>query len=191
MPTGLSPVQNGAGPHESPAPGTTSMIHNASSRDRDGVYFTDSHTIYLGSHEFRSRLLLSSARVRALLPLVIVTIVLVSAIAWTTWARANHVFPFCGGAIWDTSWTPRSIGNLTKSSAIILIGSIAQVGPSWQPEVGPIITRITVNSSEVLKGGQWPRTQISLVASGGTIGCYSDSVGGEASFTEGEQVLVR
>jgi hypothetical protein len=47
-----------------------------------------------------------------------------------------------------------------------------------------------VNSSEVLKGGQWPRTQVSLVVSGGSIGCYSDSVGGEASFTKGELVLV-
>ena len=131
-----------------------------------------------------------SARVRGFLPLVIIIAVFVSAIAWTTWARANHVFPFCAMAIWDTSWTPRSVGNLTKSSDIILIGSIAQVGPSWQPEVGPIITRITVNSSEVLKGGQWPRTQVSLVAAGGNIGCYSDSVGGEATFTKGEQVLV-
>lgn len=134
--------------------------------------------------------MLRSVRVRVFLPLLVVAALSVSAVAWTTWARENHVFPFCATAIWDTSWTPRSVGNLTKSSDLILIGNIAQVGPSWQPEIGPIITRITVNSSEVLKGGQWPRTQVSLVVSGGRIGCYSDSVGGEASFTKGELVLI-
>lgn len=119
-----------------------------------------------------------------------VATVLVSAAAWATWASANHLFPFCAKAIWDTSWAPRSVANLTKSSDIILIGNAVQVGPSWQPEVGPILTRVTLNSSEVLKGGQWPRNQVLLIAGGGTIGCYSDTVGGEASFTKGEQVLV-
>jgi hypothetical protein len=44
--------------------------------------------------------------------------------------------------------------------------------------------------SEVLKGGDWPRIQVSFVALGGAIGCYSDSVGAEPSFKPGEQVLL-
>ncbi len=108
---------------------------------------------------------------------------------WTAWAVTTHSWPFCGGSIFDGTYVPMSVQNLTQTSDMIIVGSVSSIGPSWVFSTGQIVTNVTVSVSESLKP-QGSSGQTEILAAGGTIGCYTEKVSTEPKFTQDEQVLV-
>ena len=108
---------------------------------------------------------------------------------WTSWAVVNHSWPFCGGSIIDAPMNPMNVQNLTQTSNLVVPGSIDSVGPSWKVQTGRIVTNVSIMVSEFLKP-QGGAGATKIVASGGTIGCYSETVGSEPDFTTGESVVL-
>lgn len=81
-----------------------------------------------------------------------------------------------------------SVENITRASTMILIGSVKQVGPSWQSISGWVFTDVTVNASEYLKGSS--SQTIQLRTDGGFTSCGGLIKEDQASFSKGQQVLL-
>lgn len=120
---------------------------------------------------------------------VVAVVAPVSVLGWIAWASANHLFPYCAIGIYDQTHTRMNVGNLTRASDIIIIGTVLEVGPSRGTSTG-IVTPVAVNASQILKGAQATGRQFSLLTLGGTIGCYQVSYSAEPSFKRGEDLLL-
>ena len=82
-----------------------------------------------------------------------------------------------------------SVQNLTQASDEIVVGSVRSIGPSWKFSTGQVVTNVSVNVSESLKP-QGGSGQTEILAAGGTIGCYTEKVSTEPTFTKDEQVIL-
>ena len=86
---------------------------------------------------------------RPLIILVALTLVVsVSAIGYVVVTQRN---PFCFAITAHGLLVQMTVAELTRESNTILIGTVAQVGPSWQTTSGWVFTDVTVNASEYLK----------------------------------------
>ncbi len=124
---------------------------------------------------------------RPLIILVALTLVVsVSAMGYVVVTQRN---PFCFALTAHGLLQQMSVADLTKASDTILMGTVAQVGPSWQTTSGWVFTSVTVNTSEYLKN---PMSQVTveLRIQGGSTTCGGLIVEDQPSFVKGALVLL-
>jgi len=124
---------------------------------------------------------------RPLIILVALTVVVsVSAIGYVVVTQRN---PFCFAITAHGLLQQMTVGDLTKASDTILIGTVTQVGPSWQTISGWVFTSVTVNTSRYLKSPMSLVT-VQLRIEGGSTTCGGLIVEDQPSFVKGPLVLL-
>ena len=112
----------------------------------------------------------------------------ISGTAWAAWAASTHNWPFCSDLIGSYLWVAYpTVENLTLASELIVIGSVEEVGPSFESQ-NTLFTRIVLNASQTLKNIQ-SSSLLEFRTIGGKVGCYT-SVTNDASFAKGDKVLL-
>ena len=82
-----------------------------------------------------------------------------------------------------------SINDLADKAETIIIGKVAEKQSAWDESHKQIITTVTVNVSEYLKGDERTKTQIIRVP-GGEVDGVGLTVPGAPSFVDGEKALL-
>ena len=124
---------------------------------------------------------------KPLIILVALTLVVsVSAIGYVVVTQRN---PFCFAITAHGLLVQMTVAELTRESNTILIGTVAQVGPSWQTISGWVFTSVTVNASEYLKNPMSQAT-VQLRIEGGSTICGGLIVEDQPSFVKGPRVLL-
>jgi hypothetical protein len=87
-----------------------------------------------------------------------------------------------------TSLLYRDVPALTRDADAIVVGRVAKSESRWTADHRRIVTEVTVEVSESLKGA--PGSTVLVRQPGGQIGDIGQRVDGMASFAKGEEVLV-
>jgi len=119
---------------------------------------------------------------------ILLTLALAVLGSLTVYAAVTDRNPLCFSLTAHGLINKMSVGNLTKVSETILIGSVSQVGPSWVSS-GMTYTDITVEAAEFLKDAL-PQTTVQLRLVGGTTTCGGILAEDQPAFAKGEQVLL-
>jgi matrixin len=87
-----------------------------------------------------------------------------------------------------TTFVPMSMDDLTRSSAVVVMGTVGELTGVQSPD-GRLFTLVTLNVDEVLRGAL-PAMTIVLKEVGGTVGETREVIFGAPTFGRGEHVLV-
>ncbi len=77
---------------------------------------------------------------------------------------------------------------LTRNAQVIVHGRVVQVTPQWTEGRRRVVSVVSIDALEYLKGDFGPRFEIQVP--GGTMGRYRSVMAGAPSFKEGQEVIL-
>jgi hypothetical protein len=92
------------------------------------------------------------------------------------------------GPAMATSMLFQDVATLTQSSDAVVHGKVLKTASRWTSDGKKIVTDITVQVSDVLKGSAGKT--VVVMQPGGEVGNIGQKVSGLASFSEGEEVVL-
>lgn len=93
-----------------------------------------------------------------------------------------------GSAAFATTLMYRDLPELSRTSDAVVRGKVLETKSRWTSDGSRIVTDVTVEVAETLKGA--PAKKVTIVQPGGQVGDLGQKVSGLATFQQGEEVVV-